>query len=558
MRRRIFISFIALIVIFAALSAGLMSAIMATVIPQQVINRLQSEIDLLIPRMKQLGDENVMRELLSLSRVTHIAPDGTVLFDNNVDADPLENHRDRDEVKQALSQGTGSAVRYSDTLDANMIYVASRLEDGSVLRLAAFERASMEMMHSMLPWQIFGVIGLIILCLPLAAWLTDLLIKPIVQINLDKPEENDIYDEVMPLVSRIDEQVRVTRKQMQALENRRQELNVLLDGMHEGFIALDRRQRVMLINPSASDMLGIDRNWAIGKTMPELNRRQEMLNLLNELEQNGSAQAMMVRGGRSYVMSASRVESHQGAVLLISDQTEKLEGDALRKRFTANVSHELRTPLTTICGYAEMFEKSMVKPEDIPGFSRVILRESKRMLTLVEDILRLSKLDEGFPRGNREKVGLHEVAKAACESLEPMAGEKEIDLSFEGEEAFIQGDRTLLGELCMNLIDNAIKYNYPKGTVQVSVTSRDNQAIFRVADTGIGIEPEHHSRIFERFYRTDKSRSKATGGTGLGLSIVKHAAEYHCGKISLDSAPGKGTTISVAFPLFKAKDAPIV
>jgi two-component system phosphate regulon sensor histidine kinase PhoR len=558
LRRRIFISFIALIVIFAALSAGLMSAIMATVIPQQVINRLQSEIDLLIPRMKQLGDENVMRELLSLSRVTHIAPDGTVLFDNNVDADPLENHRDRDEVKQALSQGTGSAVRYSDTLDANMIYVASRLEDGSVLRLAAFERASMEMMHSMLPWQIFGVIGLIILCLPLAAWLTDLLIKPIVQINLDKPEENDIYDEVMPLVSRIDEQVRVTRKQMQALENRRQELNVLLDGMHEGFIALDRRQRVMLINPSASDMLGIDRNWAIGKTMPELNRRQEMLNLLNELEQNGSAQAMMVRGGRSYVMSASRVESHQGAVLLISDQTEKLEGDALRKRFTANVSHELRTPLTTICGYAEMFEKSMVKPEDIPGFSRVILRESKRMLTLVEDILRLSKLDEGFPRGNREKVGLHEVAKAACESLEPMAGEKEIDLSFEGEEAFIQGDRTLLGELCMNLIDNAIKYNYPKGTVQVSVTSRDNQAIFRVADTGIGIEPEHHSRIFERFYRTDKSRSKATGGTGLGLSIVKHAAEYHCGKISLDSAPGKGTTISVAFPLFKAKDAPIV
>jgi two-component system phosphate regulon sensor histidine kinase PhoR len=558
LRRRIFISFIALIVIFAALSAGLMSAIMATVIPQQVINRLQSEIDLLIPRMKQLGDENVMRELLSLSRVTHIAPDGTVLFDNNVDADPLENHRDRDEVKQALSQGTGSAVRYSDTLDANMIYVASRLEDGSVLRLAAFERASMEMMHSMLPWQIFGVIGLIILCLPLAAWLTDLLIKPIVQINLDKPDENDIYDEVMPLVSRIDEQVRVTRKQMQALENRRQELNVLLDGMHEGFIALDRRQRVMLINPSASDMLGIDRNWAIGKTMPELNRRQEMLNLLNELEQNGSAQAMMVRGGRSYVMSASRVESHQGAVLLISDQTEKLEGDALRKRFTANVSHELRTPLTTICGYAEMFEKSMVKPEDIPGFSRVILRESKRMLTLVEDILRLSKLDEGFPRGNREKVGLHEVAKAACESLEPMAGEKEIDLSFEGEEAFIQGDRTLLGELCMNLIDNAIKYNYPKGTVQVSVTSRDNQAIFRVADTGIGIEPEHHSRIFERFYRTDKSRSKATGGTGLGLSIVKHAAEYHCGKISLDSAPGKGTTISVAFPLFKAKDAPIV
>ncbi len=553
MRKRIFISFIAITVIFGALSAALVSSIVATVIPQQVKNRLKSETALLVPRMREMGDEAALEGLVSLSRVTHIAPDGTVLFDS-AEPDKMENHGNREEVRQALASGTGSAVRYSDTLKANMIYVATRLEDGSVLRLAAYERASMEMMRSMLPWQIFGTIALIILCLPLAVWLTKLLVNPLLDIDLDRPDESMVYDEVMPLVRRIDEQARLTREQMKALSDSRQELDALLFGMNEGFIALDEQHRIMLINRSACGMLGIDSAWAMGKTMPEVNRRQEMLGLLDQLEKQGSAQAVMARGGRSYVLSASKVESRQGAVLLISDQTDKIEGEALRKRFTANVSHELRTPLTTICGYAEMFEKGMVKPEDIPSLSHVILKESKRMLTLVEDILRLSKLDEGFPRGSRDKLSLHEAAKAACDSLQPLANERELNLSFSGEEAFIRGDRTLIGELCTNLIDNAIKYNHPQGEVKVSVTARDKQAILTVADSGIGIEPEEQTRIFERFYRTDKSRSKATGGTGLGLSIVKHAAEYHGGKISLDSAIGRGTTISVTFPAYQEEE----
>jgi len=230
-----------------------------------------------------------------------------------------------------------------------------------------------------------------------------------------------------------------------------------------------------------------------------------------------------------------------------------VEGEAMRKRFTANVSHELRTPLTTICGYAEMLEQGMVKQADLPQISGVILKEGKRMLTLVEDILRLSRLDEGFPGGASQKVSLDEAARAACESLRPAARDREVSLEYSGAEAFVLGDRTLLEELCSNLIDNALKYNHPGGSVKVSVAARDQELILTVTDTDMGIEPKHQARIFERFYRTDKSRSQATGSTGLGLSIVKHAAEYHHAAISLDSTPGEGTTISVVFPRYEDK-----
>ena len=553
MRKRIFISFIALIVLFGALSSLLVSSIIASVVPGQVISRLESEMKLLTRRIEERGSGEAFRQLLSVSRVTHIAADGTVLYDSMAGQN-LENHADREEVRQALRNGSGSAVRYSSTLKANLIYLARRLPDGSVLRLAAPERVSREMASNMLPWQIFGTIGLILLSLPLAAFLTSLLMRPIMRINLDNPDDSLVYNELMPLVRRIDEQAKLNRKQMEALNDRRQELAALLGGMHEGFVAIDQNHRIILINQSACDMLGIDRDWAVGKTMPEVNRRQEMLALLDELEKNGSAQGAMDRGGRSYALSASKVESRRGAVLLISDQTDKVEGDAMRKRFTANVSHELRTPLTTLCGYAEMIEKGMVKPADIPSFNGIILKESKRMLSLIEDILRLSKLDEGFPRGSRDKLALNVAAESACESLRQQAQDKDVALHFEGDEAFVAGDRTLLEELCVNLIDNAIKYNQPGGRVDVSVRNAGQQAVLTVRDTGIGIEPEHQTRIFERFYRTDKSRSKATGGTGLGLSIVKHAAEYHGAKIALESAPGQGTSISVTFPAYQKND----
>ncbi len=547
MRKRIFFGFIALIVLFGTLSAVLVSSIISTVIPQQVQNRLNEEMTLLTTRMAQVPEAEAIESLISTSRITHIAADGTVLFDSK-SAEPLLNHADREEVQEALKTGSGSAVRYSDTMRANMIYVAKRMADGSVMRLAASERASFEMADSMMPWLVFGTIGLVIFCLPLAVWFSNLLMKPILQIDLDRPEDSVVYDEVMPLVRRIDEQAKLNREQMAALERRRQELDTLLSGMNEGFIALDKSQRILMINPSACRILGIDQDQALNKTLPEVNRSPEMLSLLEQLAADGCASGMMKKDHRSYLLSASQVERREGAVLLISDQTDKVEGEAMRKRFTANVSHELRTPLTTICGYAETIDKGMVKPEDIPGFNATILREGRRMMSLVEDILRLSQLDEGLPQGKRERVSLLEAAKAACESLKPLAKDKKVTLSLEGEEVHVNGDPDLLQEMCINLVDNAIKYNTEGGEVKVSVQPLVDEAILSVADSGIGIEKEHQTRIFERFYRTDSSRSKATGGTGLGLSIVKHAAEYHGAKISLDSIPGQGTTIRLSFP----------
>lgn len=547
MKKRIFFGFIALIVLFGTLSAVLVSSIISTVIPQQVQNRLNEEMTLLTTRMAQVPEAEAIESLISTSRITHIAADGTVLFDSK-SAEPLLNHADREEVQEALKTGSGSAVRYSDTMRANMIYVAKRMADGSVMRLAAPERASFEMADSMMPWLVFGTIGLVIFCLPLAVWFSNLLMKPILQIDLDRPEDSVVYDEVMPLVRRIDEQAKLNREQMAALERRRQELDTLLSGMNEGFIALDKSQRILMINPSACRILGIDQDQALNKTLPEVNRSPEMLSLLEQLAADGCASGMMKKDHRSYLLSASQVERREGAVLLISDQTDKVEGEAMRKRFTANVSHELRTPLTTICGYAETIDKGMVKPEDIPGFNATILREGRRMMSLVEDILRLSQLDEGLPQGKRERVSLLEAAKAACESLKPLAKDKKVSLSLEGEEVHLNGDPDLLQEMCINLVDNAIKYNTEGGEVKVSVQPLVDEAILSVADSGIGIEKEHQTRIFERFYRTDSSRSKATGGTGLGLSIVKHAAEYHGAKISLDSIPGQGTTIRLSFP----------
>ncbi len=314
MRKRIFFGFIALIVLFGTLSAVLVSSIISTVIPQQVQNRLNEEMTLLTTRMAQVPEAEAIESLISTSRITHIAADGTVLFDSK-SAEPLLNHADREEIQEALKTGSGSAVRYSDTMRANMIYVAKRMADGSVMRLAASERASFEMADSMMPWLVFGTIGLVIFCLPLAVWFSNLLMKPILQIDLDRPEDSVVYDEVMPLVRRIDEQAKLNREQMAALERRRQELDTLLSGMNESFIALDKSQRILMINPSACRILGIDQDQALNKTLPEVNRSPEMLSLLEQLAADGCASGMMKKDHRSYLLSASQVERREGAVL---------------------------------------------------------------------------------------------------------------------------------------------------------------------------------------------------------------------------------------------------
>lgn len=552
--RRIYLSFLALYLVFTVVAGVLVAGIVVTVSRNRLTARLREEQALLLNRINQVGAEQAIGDLLSVSRATLIAPDGSVLADNWA-RDPLENHASRPEVRQALETGSGQAVRYSETTHSTAIYVSTRLPDGRVLRVAAPERVARQVAEGVIPWMVFGFLGLVIISLPLASKLSRSLMRPILKIDLDQPENSLVFEETLPLVRRIAEQNRQNQAQMEALKIRQQELDTLLNGMHEGFIALDASQRVILINPSAQHMLQVEEHQAKGRQMLELNRSKEVLRMLEDLENLGSAEGSLQSEGRTYLLSASKVQGSGGSVLLISDQTEKAQGEAMRKSFTANVSHELRTPLTTICGYAELLEKGMVKPADLPEFHHLIYRESSRMLSLVEDILRLSKLDEGQVLGKREKVDLHRLAQEACQSLQLAADEQGVELMQSGEEAFVLGDGTLLFELCSNLIENAIKYNQKDGQVQVSVTG-GSQVTLVVRDTGIGIESKHMDRVFERFYRSDSSRSKATGGTGLGLSIVKHAAEYHKAKIQMQSKPGQGTTVSVAFPPYQPERSP--
>lgn len=548
MKRKIMLGFIALILAFGMAAVLLAAAVVTSVAREQLSTQLAQESKLIATYLGDWGDAAKLEEVFTRSRVTLIAPDGTVLFDNWTN-EPLDNHMDRPEIRQALTNGQGSAVRYSDTTRTTAIYAATLLEDGNILRVAAPERIARGIATSVAPWLIFGLVIVLLVVVLFANFLGDKLIAPILAIDPDHPEEVVIYDELLPLIRRIDAQNRHNRAQMEALEARRLELNALLDGMQEGFIALSDRHEVSLINPAACRILEVKPEQAHKRLLTELNRSLVIIRLLDDLEKEGVATGVLEKSGRHYLLAANRIQGRPGSVLLMSDQTDKLAGEAMRKRFTANVSHELRTPLTTIFGYAELLEKGMVKEEDAPGIYQLIHKESSRMLDLVEDILRLSSLDEGYLTGKHEKVNLRETADAACRMLSLAAQERGVKVTLSGEDAFVLGDPVLLGELLSNLLDNAIKYNVENGSVDVRVTAGAN-TVLSVSDTGIGIEPEHQLHVFERFYRTDNCRSKSTGGTGLGLSIVKHAAEYHKAKVDLISRPGQGTRVTVVFPSY--------
>jgi two-component system phosphate regulon sensor histidine kinase PhoR len=548
LKRKIMLGFIALILAFGTAAVLLTSAVVQSVAREQLSTQLAQESKLIATYLGDWGDAAKLEEVFTRSRVTLIAPDGTVLFDNWTN-EPLDNHMDRPEIRQALTKGQGSAVRYSDTTRTTAIYVATLLEDGNILRVAAPERIARGIATGVAPWLIFGLVIVLLVVVLFANFLGDKLIAPILAIDPDHPEEVVVYDELLPLIRRIDAQNRHNRAQMEALEARRLELNALLDGMQEGFIALSDRHEVSLINPAACRILEVKPEQAHKRLLTELNRSLVIIRLLDDLEKEGVATGVLEKSGRHYLLAANRIQGRPGSVLLMSDQTDKLAGEAMRKRFTANVSHELRTPLTTIFGYAELLEKGMVKEEDAPGIYQLIHKESSRMLDLVEDILRLSSLDEGYLTGKHEKVNLRETADAACRMLSLAAQERGVKVTLSGEDAFVLGDPVLLGELLSNLLDNAIKYNVENGSVDVRVTAGAN-TVLSVSDTGIGIEPEHQLHVFERFYRTDNCRSKSTGGTGLGLSIVKHAAEYHKAKVDLISRPGQGTRVTVVFPSY--------
>ena len=511
--------------------------------------QLRDELELASVAVERGGEDYLSSISSERYRLTWIAPDGTVLYDTVTDAESLENHADREEVREALAGGEGESSRYSSTILQKTMYCARRLTDGSVLRISISRATAGVLLIGMVQPILIVVIVALILSAVLARRLSRRIVRPLNELDLEHPLENDAYEELSPLLGRINHQHRQIDEQMRELEQQRTEFSQITGSMREGLVLLDEKERVLSINPAACRLFDADER-CVGQNFLTLDRSHDIRLAIADAMAQGHGEARAERGGRVWQFDVSRILSGTaavGAVLLAFDITERETAEQNRREFTANVSHELKTPLQGIIGSAELLENGMVKQEDVPRFVGHIRKEAQRLVTLIGDIIRLSQLDEGDEMP-RETVDLLTLSQEAADDLKTAAAEKHIAIAVEGGSETIGGVRRLLYEVIYNLCDNAIKYNVEGGSVTMSVGERDGKAFVSVADTGIGIAPEHQSRIFERFYRVDKSHSKASGGTGLGLSIVKHAVQYHHGTVELQSEEGKGTTIRILLP----------
>lgn len=482
-------------------------------------------------------------------RITWIGAKGEVLYDSASDSAEMENHMERDEIREAFAGGSGESSRYSVTLLERAIYCAERLPDGTVLRLSMAQNTPLTLFLGILQPVCIVFAVAVLLSLFLAFQLSRAIVKPLNELDLDQPLMNQEYEEIAPLLKRMSQQQRQIRKQREELRRRQSEFETVTTGMAEGIVLLNGNKVILSINPAALRLFGTDRSCE-GKYILSVNRSLQLQELLQKAGDGRHAEMIMELNGGTYQLAASPVFSEglvSGVVLLMLDVTEKEKAEQLRREFTANVSHELKTPLHTISGSAELMAEGMVRNEDIPVFSRRIYAESQRMIRLVEDIIRLSHLDEGAGDMKWEEMDLHALAEENINVLMPEAKKRGIQVDLAGETVWVRGIRQLVSGIFYNLIDNAIKYNHREGSVRVTVEAERAGASVCVADTGIGIPAEHQERIFERFYRVDKSHSKEIGGTGLGLSIVKHAAKLHGAAIQVDSIVGEGTAIKIHF-----------
>ena len=510
--------------------------------------QLKDELSLAAEATERLGETYLESLSSDRYRLTWVSSDGEVLFDSHADAAAMENHADREEIKEALVSGTGSSTRRSSTLTEQTIYEATQLDDGSVLRISVSRATAFVLVLGML--QPIAVV--LVIAIALSAWLAHGMAKKIVEplnkLDLEKPMENDAYEELSPLLHRIHAQHKEIEYQMQTLKRKQDEFEQITGNMKEALVLLDHTGRIISINPAAKTLFGTSSS-CIGEDFLTIDRKQNMRLALDEANARGHADFRAKKNGREYQFDLSRIDSdgkNHGVVVLAFDITEQVNAEKHRREFTANVSHELKTPLQSIIGSAELMENGIVKSEDVPRFIGHIRKEASRLVFLIDDIIRLSQLDEGTEMP-REDVSLKVLSEEVCETLADAAKLKDASLEVTGDDGVINGVRRLLYEIVYNLCDNAIKYNNPGGHVKVSVAERQGTVQISVSDNGIGIAPEHQDKVFERFYRVDTSHSKQSGGTGLGLSIVKHAVQYHHGKIVVESEPNKGTTITVLF-----------
>ncbi len=550
MTKRIFRSI--LLVSAAVLLVGIscMVGIMYRYFDQQLEKELQNELTYLSIAAESDGVSALEHLPQDAERVTLIAADGTVLFDNRADIDTMDNHAGREEIEQALKSGSGKAIRRSDTLGEQTVYLAQRLSDGSVLRASSTRYTVLTVLLNFL----YPLLGIAVLMLVLsgvfASRAAKKIVAPLNELDLDHPEANESYDELTPLLTKISRQQKTIRNQLADAKQQQEEFLLIMRHMNEGLLIIDAKTELLSGNPSAYRLLGAESDQPV-KTVLELNRTEPFCRVVESaLDGHRDETLLELEGGICQIVANPVMHDGkvQGAVLLLIDVTEKTQRETLRQEFTANVSHELKTPLTSISGFAELLRDGLVKPEDAQKFAGKIFDETQRLITLVNDVIKISQLDEGKVLYEKEEADLYRMAQEVLGRLQPQADKEEVALELTGAPLTLTTVRPILEEILYNLCDNAVKYNKKGGKVTVSVAQTGEKAVVSVADTGIGIPLSEQQRVFERFYRVDKSHSKEIGGTGLGLSIVKHGAAYLGAEVRVESTLGAGTTFTLSLP----------
>ena len=550
MTKKIFKSIMFVCALVLAVGLAAVMGILYRNFDGQMRKELSKEAAYLAYGVEQQGVDYLKNIKDKSARITYIDQDGTVLFDNEADVSEMKNHSDRTEFQKAEKYGAGESSRYSDTLSEKTIYYALRLKDGTVLRVSGTQDSVLALVENL----IFPLCGLLCLMLILsgimASAISKRIVKPINELDLESPEENRIYEELSPLLSKIHRQNREIQNQLELAKQQQEEFALITENMQEGLIVIDKYTMILSANSSAWNLFHMDRVCQ-GESVYCLDREEEFRHAIEQVLSGEHTELVLKLNGSDIQLIANPVirdKKTEGAVVLLVNVTEKLERESLRREFSANVSHELKTPLTSISGFAEIMQGGLVKNEDIPKFAGRIYKESQRLLQLVEDVIQISQLDEEKTSYVWEPVDVYQVCKNAFESLKEKAKRLNVHLYICGERMKMEAVRTLLEEAIYNVCDNAIKYNRNDGSVSVFLTQTAQEIQIVVKDTGVGIPKEDQNRVFERFYRVDKSHSKEIGGTGLGLSIVKHAVGALKGSVILRSEEGNGTEICMKFP----------
>lgn len=522
---------------------------------KQLDTELAREASYLAYGVEQQGEEYLQQLKNTDSRITYIGEDGTVIYDNEADAAEMENHKDREEFQEALATGAGEAQRMSSTLSEKTVYYAKRLSDNSVLRVSSTQYSAFALVLQLIQPVLCIVFVMLILAGVFASKIAGKIVEPINELDLEKPDENEIYEEVAPLLGKINRQNRQIRTQLEEARRNQEEFSIITENMQEGLLVIDSYTMILSGNSSAWKIFQVDKPGT-GRSVYSLDRNEDFRKVIETVLEGKHGSALLHLDNEFVQLIANPVNRDGktvGAVLLLMNETEKVQRENLRREFSANVSHELKTPLTSISGFAEIIQDGFVKEEDVKKFAGRIYKEAQRLIQLVEDTIRISQLDEGENPYEWENIDLYTVAKDVCGNLNEAAKKKNVHLYIEGERLICRTVRPILEEILYNLCDNGIKYNKDNGVVSILIKDLGNEVQLSVEDNGIGIPREDRKRVFERFYRVDKSHSKEIGGTGLGLSIVKHGVTFLGGTLNLVSEVDKGTEITVTLPKNKSE-----